>query len=174
MKSQASSEGSAPRITRTAILVSVACAAVGLAAPAAFAQGKPIRIGVPTAMQLQVGRDTQDAVKMAIDDLNAKGGLLGRKLEMVVADETENPETQSIDHRYQLLRHSGTRAPHVILRYSEGPLVREGQRPFGVPQGDRSLAACVLQSFTGCIVSHRLSLNDGSTLGLKFESFVMM
>jgi branched-chain amino acid transport system substrate-binding protein len=44
-------------------------------------------------MQLQVGRDTQDAIKMAIDDINAKGGVLGRKLEMVVADETENPET---------------------------------------------------------------------------------
>lgn len=93
MKSQARSEGSTPRITRSAFLVSVACAAVGLVAPAAFAQGKPIRIGVPTAMQLQVGRDTQDAVKMAIDDINAKGGVLGRKLEMVVADETENPET---------------------------------------------------------------------------------
>ena len=93
MKSQASRAGSTPRITRSAFLVSVACAAVGLAAPAAFAQPKPIRIGVPTAMQLQVGRDTQDAVKMAIDDINAKGGLLGRKLEMVVADETENPET---------------------------------------------------------------------------------
>ena len=44
-------------------------------------------------MQLQVGRDTQDSIKMAIDDINAKGGVLGRKLEMVVADETENPET---------------------------------------------------------------------------------
>ena len=30
---------------------------------------------------------------MAIDEINAKGGVLGRKLEMVVADETENPET---------------------------------------------------------------------------------
>jgi len=30
---------------------------------------------------------------MAIDDINAKGGVLGRRLEMVVADETENPET---------------------------------------------------------------------------------
>lgn len=93
MKSQASSGGSTPRITRSAFLVGVACAAVGLAAPAAFAQPKPIRIGVPTAMQLQVGRDTQDAIKMAIDDINAKGGVLGRKLEMVAADETENPET---------------------------------------------------------------------------------
>jgi branched-chain amino acid transport system substrate-binding protein len=66
---------------------------LGLATGEAAAQAKAIRIGVPTAMQLQVGRDTQDAMKMAIDEVNAKGGVLGRKLEMVVADETENPET---------------------------------------------------------------------------------
>jgi branched-chain amino acid transport system substrate-binding protein len=47
---------------------------------------------VPTSVQLQVGRDTQNAIKMAIEDINSKGGLVGRKLEMVVADETENPE----------------------------------------------------------------------------------
>jgi branched-chain amino acid transport system substrate-binding protein len=75
------------------ILFSAVCVAAGLTAAPSFAQMKPIRIGVPTAMQLQVGRDTQDAIKMAIDDINAKGGVLGRKLEMVVADETENPET---------------------------------------------------------------------------------
>ncbi len=75
------------------VLFSAVCVAAGLAAAPALAQTKPIRIGVPTAMQLQVGRDTQDALKMAIDDINAKGGVLGRKLEMVVADETENPET---------------------------------------------------------------------------------
>ena len=75
------------------VLFSVVCVAAGLAAAPAMAQTKPIRIGVPTSMQLQVGRDTQDAIKMAIDDINAKGGVLGRKLEMVVADETENPET---------------------------------------------------------------------------------
>src|SRR5690606_7065252 len=68
--------------------------AVALAqSPVALAQQAPIRIGVPTAIQLQVGRDTQEAVQMAIDEINAKGGVLGRKLEMVVADETENPET---------------------------------------------------------------------------------
>lgn len=53
---------------------------------------KPILIGVPTAIQLQIGRDTQTGVQMAIDEINAQGGLLGRKLQMVVADETENPE----------------------------------------------------------------------------------
>ena len=74
-------------------IFSAVCVVAGLTAAPAIAQTKPIRIGVPTAVQLQVGRDTQEALKMAIDDINAKGGVLGRKLEMVVADETENPET---------------------------------------------------------------------------------
>ena len=59
------------------------------AADRAMAQAKPIRIGVNTAIQVQVGRDAIDAVKMAIDEINAKGGVLGRKLEMTVADEGE-------------------------------------------------------------------------------------
>lgn len=70
-------------------LVAGLMAASGLAG----AQQKPIKVGVPTAIQLQVGRDTQDAIRIAIDEVNGKGGVLGRKLEMVVADETENPET---------------------------------------------------------------------------------
>ena len=80
-------------MNRFVLLASAACASLCLSAPPALAQPKPIRIGVPTVVQLQVGRDTQDGLKMAIDDINAKGGVLGRKLEMVVADETENPET---------------------------------------------------------------------------------
>jgi branched-chain amino acid transport system substrate-binding protein len=58
----------------------------------AQAQQPPIKIGIPTSVQLQVGRDTQNAAKMAVEEINAAGGLLGRKLEIVVADETENPE----------------------------------------------------------------------------------
>ncbi len=61
---------------------------VGLAATAR-AEEKPILIGVNTAIQLQVGRDAIDAVKLAIDEINAKGGVLGRKLAMTVADEGE-------------------------------------------------------------------------------------
>src|SRR3974377_978042 len=55
----------------------------------AAAQEKPIRIGVNTAIQLQVGRDAIDAVRMAIGEINDQGGILGRKLEMIVADEGE-------------------------------------------------------------------------------------
>jgi branched-chain amino acid transport system substrate-binding protein len=63
--------------------------AFGTAESAKAQQAKPIRIGVNTAIQVQVGRDAIDAVKMAIDEINAKGGVLGRKLEMTVADEGE-------------------------------------------------------------------------------------
>ena len=71
-----------------------ALAAVGVWASVlpAQAQQAPIKIGLTTAVQLQVGRDTQEAAKIAIDEINAKGGVMGRKLSYVVADETENPE----------------------------------------------------------------------------------
>ena len=61
----------------------------GTAEPAMAQQAKPIRIGVNTAIQVQVGRDAIDAVKMAIDEINGQGGVLGRKLEITVADEGE-------------------------------------------------------------------------------------
>src|ERR1700693_5393056 len=63
--------------------------AVGTADDAMAQQAKPIRIGVNTAIQLQVGRDGMDGVKMAIDELNEQGGVLGRKFEMIAADEGE-------------------------------------------------------------------------------------
>ncbi len=82
-------------MTRRILIKSALGAGLAMAlaqSPVALAQQAPIRIGVPTAIQLQVGRDTQDAIQIAIDEINAKGGVLGRKLEMVVADETEKPE----------------------------------------------------------------------------------
>jgi len=82
-------------MTRRTLIKSALGAGLAVAmaqAPVVMAQQGPIRIGVPTAIQLQVGRDTQEAVQMAIDEINAKGGVLGRKLEMVPADETEKPE----------------------------------------------------------------------------------
>ena len=71
---------------------SLVLASTLLALSQAQAQQAPIKIGVTTPIQLQVGRDTLEAVKMAIEEINAKGGVRGRKLDMAVADETENPE----------------------------------------------------------------------------------
>lgn len=74
--------------------VAIGIAAIAWGASAlADDKNKPVRIGVPTAVQLQVGRDTLTAIKMAVEDINKQGGILGRKVEFVSADETENPET---------------------------------------------------------------------------------
>jgi ABC-type branched-subunit amino acid transport system substrate-binding protein len=76
------------RTSKLSTLVATALTACG-ALPTAAQEPKPIRIAVNTAVQLQVGRDTVVGVKMAIDAINAKGGLLTRKLEVAVADAGE-------------------------------------------------------------------------------------
>ena len=68
-----------------------AATATFMAQPALAAD--PIRIGIPTPVQLATGKDTVDAAQMAVDEINAAGGVLGRQLEIVVADEGTSPET---------------------------------------------------------------------------------
>ncbi len=80
---------------RRTILLLASAALVGalsLSSPANAADKKPILIGLDTPIQLQVGKDTVAATKMAIDEINAKGGVLGRKLAYVVADEGTDPQ----------------------------------------------------------------------------------
>lgn len=80
----------------TQLAVALSAAAVFL--PAQAQQG-PIKIGLSTAVQLQVGRDTQEAAKIAIDEINNKGGVMGRKLSFVVADEQKTPKWASMPSR---------------------------------------------------------------------------
>ena len=56
------------------------------------AQAQEIKIGVNAAIQVQAGRDIRDGAQLAVDEINAQGGVLGRNLTLVVADETEDPE----------------------------------------------------------------------------------
>jgi branched-chain amino acid transport system substrate-binding protein len=78
---------------RYLLIPSLAVAALAFAAGSAdraiAQQSKPIRIGVNTAIQAQVGRDAIDGVKMAVEEINAQGGVVGRKIEVIVADEGE-------------------------------------------------------------------------------------
>jgi branched-chain amino acid transport system substrate-binding protein len=75
----------------------VACAlafAFGILAPAAQAQ--PIRIGMGISQTGALGSGGKSALlalRMWAEDVNAKGGLLGRKVELVVYDDQSNPST---------------------------------------------------------------------------------
>lgn len=72
---------------------SVLALAASTFAFAQFASADAIRIGVTTPIQLATGKDTVAAIEMAIEEINAAGGVLGQPLEMVVADETTSPQT---------------------------------------------------------------------------------
>ena len=62
----------------------------------AYAQGKPIKLGLTCDASGQYGNSGQDdmrGIRIAIDEFNARGGVLGRKIEWVTADTETNPAT---------------------------------------------------------------------------------
>ena len=62
----------------------------------AYAQGKPIKLGLTCDASGQYGNSGQDdlrGIRMAIDEFNAKGGVLGRKIEWITADTETTPAT---------------------------------------------------------------------------------
>ncbi|MBE9603349.1 urea ABC transporter substrate-binding protein [Acetobacteraceae bacterium H6797] len=73
-----------------------AALAAALAAPAirpSFAQGAPIKVGVLHSLSgtMAISETAlRDTVLMMVEDINAKGGLLGRKVEAVVVDPASN------------------------------------------------------------------------------------
>ncbi|SHK11426.1 branched-chain amino acid transport system substrate-binding protein [Roseomonas rosea] len=78
---------------RTALLGTLGgVAGFGLARPALAQSGQPIRIGMSMPLQVQLGRDARAALGFAVEEVNARGGLLGRKVEVAFADETDNTE----------------------------------------------------------------------------------
>lgn len=79
-----------------ALLASMsACAKAPAAEQAAQETAKPILIGVLAPLTGPIaayGQDQVNGVKMAIDEINAAGGLLGRQLTMQVEDDEKKPE----------------------------------------------------------------------------------
>jgi branched-chain amino acid transport system substrate-binding protein len=63
-----------------------------------WAQGakKPIKLGLTCDASGQYGNSGQDdvrGIRLAIDEFNAKGGVLGRTIEWITADTETNPAT---------------------------------------------------------------------------------
>src|SRR5438094_10506220 len=82
-------------MTTKALGAVVAAMAVLVGGLAAEAQG-PIRIGASlslTGTYAKLGRNQHEGYKLCVKDLNAKGGLLGRNVELVVYDDQSTPAT---------------------------------------------------------------------------------
>ena len=64
----------------------------------AFAQNKPLKLGLTCDASGQYGNSGQDdlrGIRIAIEEFNAKGGVLGRKIEWITADTETNPAAAS-------------------------------------------------------------------------------
>jgi branched-chain amino acid transport system substrate-binding protein len=86
-----------PSLTRRLLLA--AAAAATIAAPAAQ---EPLKLGLVAAMSGQSAKSGEAIVRglsVAIDEINAKGGLLGRKVELLVRDDESNPAKGAVAAR---------------------------------------------------------------------------
>ena len=84
------------KTTRRTVLKGAAALAATAALPIrAYAQGEPIKIGVLTALTGAGGHDGPrmlKAIQSVFEEVNKGGGVLGRKLEIVLEDDQTNPE----------------------------------------------------------------------------------
>src|SRR5471030_2997993 len=79
-----------------AAILFAACAAFAWATGAAAQSGEPIKIGFSMAMTGGLGPNGKSALlaqKIWEEDVNAKGGLLGRPVKLIYYDDQSNPST---------------------------------------------------------------------------------
>src|SRR5437762_3176018 len=70
----------------------ILAAALTMAAGAANAQNMPIAVVGPiTGSNAALGEEMRRGAKMAVADINAKGGVLGKKLNLVIRDDAGDP-----------------------------------------------------------------------------------
>ncbi len=79
-------------------LVLILAAAVGLGG-SAIAAGEPIRIGLQAPITGQwafEGEMARNCVQIVVDEINAKGGVLGRQIEIVLGDDQCSPKQSAL------------------------------------------------------------------------------
>jgi urea transport system substrate-binding protein len=81
------------RVVLKALSMAAAIAAIGFGSPALYAQQKTVKIGVLHSLSgtMAISETVlKDTVLMAVEEINAKGGVMGVKIEPVVVDPASN------------------------------------------------------------------------------------
>jgi branched-chain amino acid transport system substrate-binding protein len=77
------------------IILTLGAAACGTAAPTEAPSTEPIRIGQIVSLTgnySPLGSENKKSVELAVEQINNKGGVLGRKIELVVKDDKSQPD----------------------------------------------------------------------------------
>src|SRR5262245_4905021 len=111
-------------MTLTKLVSILLAGAAALAAAPAMAQ-KPIKVGYPVILSgpgALIGEPSLKGAQMFVDEVNAKGGVLGRKIELMVRDTKGNADEAVRVARDLILREN---ADFLVgtLTSAEGPAV---------------------------------------------------
>src|SRR6202000_3206412 len=85
-KGEISMVGSGFKLKHFLIATTALAALAGVTSPAFAQSSEPIKIGVIAEVQSIAGAATPGGAQIAADEINAKGGILGRKIEIVSYD----------------------------------------------------------------------------------------
>jgi branched-chain amino acid transport system substrate-binding protein len=115
--------------------------------PVAAADAKPLKIGLLLSLSgpaASFGIPERDAVELLVSDLNAQGGINGRKIELAIYDDATNP-TEAARGATKLIREDGVAA---IIGVSTGsgtlaaaPIAAREQVPMLAPNATISVTA---------------------------------
>jgi len=81
------------RVALKALTLSAAIAAIGLGSSSLYAQGKTVKVGILHSLSgtMAISETVlKDTVLMAVEEINAAGGVMGHKIEPVVVDPASN------------------------------------------------------------------------------------
>lgn len=131
---------------RLGLVGGAAAAAILLQALPASSQQPPIKLAIVTELTGGIsgpGTNWKDAILMAVDEMNAKGGILGRKIETSVYDTQSDPPTS-----VAVIRRALNEKPFAVLGtvYSSNTVANMYlPQQAGVPQLTGSEAAVITQ-----------------------------
>jgi branched-chain amino acid transport system substrate-binding protein len=132
----------------------IAAVAAAFAATGAFAQSGPIKIGVVTPLTgtyAGIGQQVKWGIDLAVQEINAKGGILGRKVEAIYEDEEANPNVavQKAEKLFQV-----SKVDFLTGTVNSGSTLAVGQ----VAERNSRLAATTV-SFSDAITGDKCSPN---------------
>lgn len=133
------------RSRRTRLVLGLALVAVATLAPPGWAQS-PVRLAIVSEITgggAPSGTMWRDGVILAVEEINKKGGLLGRKLETFVMDTQSDPPTS-----VAVIRRAINEQPFAIMGtvYSSSTVANmEIARQAGIPQISGSESILVVQ-----------------------------
>ena len=84
----------------------VAAGAGGIIVPPAWGQGNPIKVGIATDLTGPIGfagKANANVATMVANDINAKGGVLGRSLQLFIEDTASN-ESVAVNNVRKLIQ----------------------------------------------------------------------